>query len=276
VLTSARRQVDALAYHHQNHAGNFADAHKHWLLCLLFEQLLTDPAPLHYLETHAGEGRYRRNGGNSDSFSQGIEKLWKQPFDAPSLAYYRQQVAALNRNEVLNEYPGSPLIAAQSLRQGDHGILIEKDTMSFTRLARHMKADPRFTLLQGDGPKIIAKQLPTAGRYLLLVDPPFIDPKEFSLMAERLPELLLSHPNGIISLWYPLTRRGLHLPMLEALHGTGAASVLQSEFVGKSRRQGMYGSGMLVFRPPKELVGQVRLDGPKLAALLGCEAILEI
>ncbi|HVB88585.1 MAG TPA: 23S rRNA (adenine(2030)-N(6))-methyltransferase RlmJ, partial [Beijerinckiaceae bacterium] len=45
-------------YRHAFHAGNFADVFKHVLLTRILAYLTMKDAPLRYLDTHAGTGRY--------------------------------------------------------------------------------------------------------------------------------------------------------------------------------------------------------------------------
>ena len=45
-------------YAHARHAGNAGDVFKHVALIALLEAMVRDPAPLTYVETHAGDGLY--------------------------------------------------------------------------------------------------------------------------------------------------------------------------------------------------------------------------
>jgi hypothetical protein len=45
-------------YRHAYHAGNFADVFKHALLTRILLYLMRKDAPLRYLDTHSGVGRY--------------------------------------------------------------------------------------------------------------------------------------------------------------------------------------------------------------------------
>ena len=45
-----------LSYRHGYHAGGFADLLKHAVLSLVIEYLKRKPAPIRYIDTHAGGG----------------------------------------------------------------------------------------------------------------------------------------------------------------------------------------------------------------------------
>ena len=47
-----------LSYRHGFHAGNLADVLKHSILTAVIDAAITKPAPLVYIDTHAGAGLY--------------------------------------------------------------------------------------------------------------------------------------------------------------------------------------------------------------------------
>lgn len=261
-------------YSHQAHAGNYADVHKHWLLSLLLQTLLNDPAPLHYLESHAGAGHYHRG----KSFASGIARLWQQPLTAPSLRQYLAQVTQTNPSGELNTYPGSPRIAAHTLRKQDQGLLVEQDAQVFTQLLHHLGTDRRIDIRHGDGLMVVNDKLLSKRRYLLLIDPPFIRAREFSQVASWLSRYTHRLSTGHIVLWYPITPQKQHRELLDALaHSLGHSlgiSVLCSEFRLKSRKKAMYGSGVSLLNPPPVLAPVIRQAGAELATRLDCEARL--
>jgi 23S rRNA (adenine2030-N6)-methyltransferase len=258
-------------YRHHDHAGNFADVHKHWLLGLLLEHATDGEAPLHYLESHGGAGRYHQVAGNG--FASGIKRLWQRSLTTPSINRYRQRIATLNPDGQLCHYPGSPLLAAQGLRRWDHATIVERSTEAFAELQASLGTDPRFTLLQGDGYTLIPPRLPQSAPFVLLVDPPFVAAEEFSRVAAWLPSLTLQ-PEGYIALWYPLSGRGWQLPMLHSLERELNAPWLRSEF-HRHQAGGMAGSGMLLVNPPPGVEEGLQRDAMSLAALLRCDAVTE-
>ena len=88
-------------YRHADHAGNFADVHKHVLLRLLLRAMRERPGPIAYLETHAGAGRYPLAPGGA--WTRGLGRLRDRGDLPPPVADY---VATCG-----DGYPGSPLHA---------------------------------------------------------------------------------------------------------------------------------------------------------------------
>ena len=82
------------AYDHRFHAGNAADVFKHVALVTLLDRLRASAgARLHYVETHAGGGRYHL--GPEGEWRDGIGRLL--PFvddDAPILRMLERTLAA--------------------------------------------------------------------------------------------------------------------------------------------------------------------------------------
>lgn len=257
-------------YRHQLHAGNFADVHKHWLLNLVLQQLLASPTPLHYLESHAGAGRYQRGG----SFPSGIGRLWEQPLHGSSLIHYRSHVARLNPDGRLNIYPGSPLIAAQNLRTQDRGTLVELDAKTFAQLSANLCSDNRIELKQGDGLALINEQLLQDGHWLLLLDPPFTSTEEFTQVAAWLSQHRDCIARGHLILWFPITQHQPYRELLEVLPHTPDAPGLCSKFIRHRDSKGMQGSGLYLVNPPPDIAQRIQCEGAELAARLACEARL--
>jgi len=61
-------------YSHARHAGNAGDVLKHVALVALLEAMLRDPAPLTYVETHAGDGLYPL--GSNGEWGDGVLRVW--------------------------------------------------------------------------------------------------------------------------------------------------------------------------------------------------------
>src|SRR5260370_34218223 len=119
---------------HASDAGNGGDVFKHVALVALLEELLRDPAPLLYIETHAGDGLYPL--GSAGEWGAGVQQIWKaegglvgryarlaRDFSPPGAA--RPEAVA-----------GSPLIAARLLRPQDRLLLHEIDPQSAAVLRR--------------------------------------------------------------------------------------------------------------------------------------------
>src|SRR5690606_1750835 len=114
-----------LSYRHGFHAGNIADVHKHWQLLLLLKHLRQKDKPFFVMDTHAGDGLYdlqHASAQKTTEYEQGIGRLWEAKALPDSLAAYREQVAVCNAGGKLRWYPGSPVLIARQLRDGDTAV----------------------------------------------------------------------------------------------------------------------------------------------------------
>src|SRR5206468_2066056 len=68
--SASSRRSHKMDYAHARHAGNAGDVFKHVALLAVLDELLRDPAPLEYVETHAGDGLYPL--GSVGEWSDGI------------------------------------------------------------------------------------------------------------------------------------------------------------------------------------------------------------
>ena len=74
-----------LSYRHAFHAGNFADVFKHVLLVQLIRALHRKDKPFCVLDTHAGAGIYRLDGGAAQTSGEAaagiarMQALWAHP-----------------------------------------------------------------------------------------------------------------------------------------------------------------------------------------------------
>jgi len=84
-------------YRHAYHAGNFADVLKHVVETGVLEHLKRKEAPLFYLDTHAGRGRYRRDDPamqQGKEFLTGVVRVLVAPRPPPLVARYLELVRA--------------------------------------------------------------------------------------------------------------------------------------------------------------------------------------
>ena len=131
-----------LSYQHIYHAGNLADVHKHALLAWMLAYLVTKDKPLTYLESHAGRGLYQLDAPEAVKTGEaaaGIARVadWFAP-DHP----YAARLAETRALHGPQAYPGSPLIAALSLRPTDRMHLAELHPQEVAALSNTMSAYP--------------------------------------------------------------------------------------------------------------------------------------
>jgi 23S rRNA (adenine2030-N6)-methyltransferase len=253
-LTVARVLVRAhnhpmLSYQHIYHAGNLADVHKHSLLAWMLDYLTRKDKPLSYIETHAGRAIYDLSAEEAlktGEAAQGIAraKAWFSP-NHP----YMRSLAQTTETHGETSYPGSPLIAVQTLREMDNITLAELHPTEHLNLELAL---PTATCCKVDGFAMAHSMLPpTPRRGLMLIDPSFEIKDDYQTIPTHIKKYDRAWNVGIIVLWYPILTSGSHHNMLKSLeinHLDGLRS--EVHFPPARIGHGMIGSGLFVIRPP--------------------------
>lgn len=206
-----------LSYQHIYHAGNLADVQKHALLAWVLDYLTQKDKPLSYIETHAGRGVYDLTAAEAVKTGEaaaGIAALAGR--FAPDHPYARR-LAETRAMYGETAYPGSPLIAALSLREGDVIHLAELHPQERAALAA--EAERWGAHVRGeDGLKMaLAITPPTPRRGMLMIDPSYEVKEDYATIPKVIGQVTKKWNVGIVMLWYPILTQGLHRPMLEAL-----------------------------------------------------------
>jgi len=240
-----------LSYQHHYHAGNPADVHKHAALAWMLSYLTAKDKPLTYVETHAGRGLYdladaaaQRTG----EAAQGIGRLESAlPADHPC----RLRLDATRAAHGATAYPGSPLIAALSLRPGDSLHLAEMHPGEHARLCQTL--GPHGARIRREDGFGMARAIcpPTPRRGLLLCDPSYEVKADYDRIPGHFARLGRVWNVGILVLWYPILTTAAHRPMLAALTAAFPGA-LRHEIRFAPVRAGhrMTGSGLFVVNPP--------------------------
>ncbi len=235
-------------YRHAYHAGNFADCFKHALLQLLLRAVQRKDKPLLVLDTHAGIGRYDLSSGPAEKTGEwrdGIGKLLEAR--PPALADY------LSLIEDLGLYPGSPVIAQSLLRPADRLIACELHPEDAATLKAELAMAPNAAVHQRDGYAAMRAFLPPPEkRGLILIDPPFEQPDEFTTLAKNLGTAYDKFKSGCYVVWYPVKHRAPVRNFFEVLKLTPIRDVIAAEFclrepVSPAR---LNGCGLLIINPP--------------------------
>ena len=240
-----------LSYQHHYHAGNPADVHKHALLAWVLDYLVQKDKPLTYIETHSGRGLYDLGDEaalKTGEAAKGVSLL--EQGLAPDHPY-RQRLNEVRFKYGPTAYPGSPLIAAMTLREMDTIHLAELHpgenailSSHLTDWGAHIRLEDGFKMAQAICP-------PTPRRGMLLVDPSYEVKAEYDSIPSDLAKVARKWNVGILALWYPILTSGSHGPMLSTL--TAAfPDALRHEVRFPAVREGhrMMGSGMFVINPP--------------------------
>jgi 23S rRNA (adenine2030-N6)-methyltransferase len=241
-------------YRHAFHAGNFADVHKHVVLLALLERLKRKPKPLFYLDTHAGRGWYdlrAEDATRSAEYREGIARLAGRPAQSVDLLRYLQATHAAA--DAPTRYPGSPLLALDTLRAGDRAVLVERQPSEAQALTHSTRGRRNLSVVCGDGYAALSAYLPPReNRGLVLIDPPYESDTEFA-DAERALRLGLSRwPNGVFALWYPIKAGAQAQRLNAALRSSGLRKLLRLEMTVRPADSpiGLNGSGLVIANPP--------------------------
>ncbi len=239
-----------LSYQHAYHAGNLADVHKHSLLAWMLAYLAAKPKPLSYIESHAGRALYdleTKEAAKTGEAAQGIARAesWF-PTDHP----YRRILDATRADHGPAAYPGSPMIAARSLRKDDRMHLAELHPAEHAALQAAMGV--RAKVQKRDGIEMAqALTPPEPKRGLLLIDPSWELKDEYRSIPKALRGIARKWPVGVLVLWYPILRDRPHVPVLKDL-SEALPDAVRHEVAFPPARQGhgMTGSGLFVVNPP--------------------------
>jgi len=253
-----------LSYQHIYHAGNLADVHKHSMLAWALSYMTRKDKPLSYLETHAGRGLYDLQDEaalKTGEAAKGIA-LAQDWFAADHP--YAQVLSRIHAKHGPQAYPGSPLIAAESLRNLDTIHLSELHPQEFAALKENM-APYGGIYRQKDGWEMAMSLCPPDPRRgLLLIDPSFEVKSDYQTIPDTIAKLHRKWGVGVIMLWYPILTDAPHQSMVRALQ-TALPDAVTHEVSFPPARPGhrMVGSGLFVVNAPYGFAE----EGARLTAL---------
>jgi 23S rRNA (adenine2030-N6)-methyltransferase len=265
-------------YRHAFHAGNFADVMKHAVLARILTYLAEKPAPYRVIDTHAGAGVYDLAGpeaARTGEWRDGIGRLRAASLDDETrvlLTPYLDAVASFNTGDKLEKYPGSPAIARAMMRSQDRLVACELEPQASVALARSLGRDPRAKAIAIDGWTALTAYIPPKERRgLVLIDPPFEQPDEFSKLANGLEAAHRKWSTGIFMLWYPIKDDDAVNAFVRKLTRARIAKSLRLELhlaTAKDENPGLRGSGLIVVNPPWTLYDEMTMLLPRLAKVL--------
>ena len=257
-------------YRHAYHAGNFADVHKHVALVAILLHLRKKGKPFAIIDTHAGGGLYDLAGPEAvktNEAGEGIAKLRGAPVRTPALRCYLEIVDAFS-----DRYPGSPLIAAQLLRERDRLIAIEKHPKEFERLRRALAPFRHAHAVCADGYRQLNALLPPPERRgLVLLDPAYEDPDEMETLATAFAGAYRRFPTGIFLIWHPLKVKSRIEAFAGELRSAGPLKLLSLTIdVDHTDSSGdrLSASGMFVVNPPHGLDVEMEAASAEILPLL--------
>jgi 23S rRNA (adenine2030-N6)-methyltransferase len=272
-------------YRHAYHAGNFADVLKHAVLARMLVHLREKPGPFRVIDTHAGAGRYDLAGleaGKTGEWRDGIARITRATLPAEArelLKPYLDAVAALNPDGALTAYPGSPALAQALMRRQDRLIACELEPQAAAALANNLRGDARAKAIALDGWTALTAYVPPKERRgLVLIDPPFEQPGEFTRLAQGLAGAHRKWPTGSYLLWYPIKEAAEVKAFAGKLARLAIGKMLRVELIveSASAADGLRGSGLIAVNPPWTLHGELQVLLPALARALSRAAAGEV
>jgi 23S rRNA (adenine2030-N6)-methyltransferase len=265
-------------YRHIYHAGNFADVFKHAVLARIIAYLKRKDAAFRVIDTHAGIGLYdlgSEEAQKTGEWRSGIGGLFDAALTgAPAewLHDYLSVVRALNPEDDLRLYPGSPLLTRHLLRRQDRLTAVELHPEDAQNLKELFAGDHQVRVIELDGWLALGAQLPPKEkRGLVLVDPPFEEGGEFARMVDGLKKAHRRWPGGIYAFWYPIKDRAAVERFGQSLREAGIPKILDVTLSIRSPsvEPRLDGCGMAVVNPPYVLHQELSEILPVLARLLG-------
>jgi 23S rRNA (adenine2030-N6)-methyltransferase len=268
-------------YRHAFHAGNFADVMKHVVLARILVYLTLKDAPLRFIDTHAGAGRYDLRSAEarrSPEWRDGIARVLKASppaIIASLLEPYLRAVGPHDASGMPASYPGSPAIAQALLRPKDRIALCEAHPEEKEKLVAALGRDARLSIVGTDGYVALNAYLPPKERRgLVLIDPAFEEPNEASHVEEALARAIRKWPTGVYVAWRPIRDAIADARFLNGIAALGAPDILRLELDVGSGEAGVHGqeplarAGLLVVNPPHTLIVEARALLPWLAVVL--------
>ncbi len=239
-------------YRHAYHAGNFADVVKHIALVAILTHLKKKETPFAVIDTHAGRGLYDLKGGEAARTSEaasGIGRLKDLREGPPALLAYLELVRSYGEDA----YPGSPLIAARLKRPADRLVAVEKHPDDEAALAQTLSQFAKTRAVLGDGYGQLAGLLPPPERRgLVLIDPPYEQPSEFSDAARALIAAHARFATGIFLVWFPIKSKIEAERFCGEVAAGGLKRALRIDIdVSPSlAEEKLHAAGLLVVNPP--------------------------
>jgi 23S rRNA (adenine2030-N6)-methyltransferase len=264
-------------YRHAFHAGNFADVLKHAVLARILMHLADKPAAFRVIDTHAGTGLYDLSGPQATRTGEwraGVGQLMAaklKPAIGALLQPYLDAIAAVNVDGDMVRYPGSPLLALHLMRPQDRLLACELEPTAAAMLGRNLARESRAKVIEVDGwTGLKAYVPPKERRGLVIVDPAYEVPDEFTNLAASFVDAYRRWPTGCYLLWYPIKSRTGPDGLAKHLARASIAKVLRAELLLMPQDpERLTGAGLIIVNPPWTLDAELKRMLPALVAVLG-------
>ena len=236
---------------------------KHIVQSLILDALKQKDKPFVYHDTHSGVGRYDLQDERSEKtgeFKQGIARIWSRDDIPHDIAAYIDTIKALNNNDELRYYPGSPKVARAQIRAQDRMVLTELHPSDFPLLLQEFRGDRQVKMYQEDAfARLKASLPPKERRGVVLIDPPYELKHEYQDVVKAIKQSYQRWATGTYAIWYPVVYRETIDNMIAGLKDLDIRNILQIELGVEpdTEERGMTASGMIVINPPWKLASQM-------------------
>lgn len=248
-------------YRHSYHAGNFTDVVKHIILTALLTSISRKDSSFCYIDTHAGTGYYdlfSEFSKKTKEYEGGIEKIIQQGNPPLLVKRYLDYVHQINNQLTgakfasLRYYPGSPMIARYLTRPHDRIIACELQPQEYQALKNTFAGDKQVAVHHTDGFLGLKAFLPPREkRGVVLIDPPYENPDEFTRIAHSLPIAIKRWNTGIFAIWYPIKERNQINRFYRVLKEHVHLPILSIELtIYPDLPMHLNGCGMVIINPP--------------------------
>lgn len=248
-------------YQHSFHAGNFADVVKHVTLIALLNAFLRKTTPFCYIDTHAGAGYYdlfSEFAGKKQEHKLGIEKVIQAQNPPFLIKTYLQCVRQINNQRMKSKfasmryYPGSPVLAHFFMRSQDRVIACELQPNAYQDLRQAFIDTKQVAVHHLDGFLSLKAFLPPRERRgLILIDPPYENPEEYTRIAQHLSIAMKRFPTGTYAIWYPIKDSIQTERFHRVLRSVSSKPIFVIEMtIYPNLPQHLNGCGMAILNPP--------------------------
>lgn len=248
-------------YRHSYHAGSFTDVTKHVILTALMAAISRKDTPFCYIDTHAGIGYYdllSEQANKTKEYQSGIEKVIGKENPPALVQRYLDCVHKINNKlteskfAALRYYPGSPMIARYLARPHDRVVACELHPQDYELLRSAFAGDKQVAIHHMDGFLGLKAFLPPRERRgLVLIDPPYENPDEFSRIAQSMPVAIKRWDTGIYAIWYPIKDKAQTDRFYRTLRQNVSLPILSIELTTyPDLPNHLNGSGVAIINPP--------------------------
>jgi len=183
-----------IGYNHQIHAGNAGDVWKHFILVEVAKRILVRDSSLVYAESHVGRPEYAISADGE--WEKGIGRLWRHLPVLHDFLYFRI-LADLNP-QGLRLYPGSASLILETAKR--RGALVQAEIWDINpELAVSWRGYSEAKFHYADGFSGVLSILDRSNPGLLLIDPPYLNQKDFTLANDLLRR---AQNAGWVVLWW--------------------------------------------------------------------------